>query len=65
MIGTTQNSTTVDRKEVTTGGSSKEYDCKKCGYKHKARQCPAFNKPCMNCGLNGHFKVGCKSGKFG
>lgn len=41
----------------------KEYDCKKCGYKHGAKQCPAFNKKCLNCGFIGHFKIGCKKGK--
>lgn len=41
----------------------KEYDCKKCGYKHKARECPAFNKQCKSCGLIGYFKIGCKKGK--
>lgn len=43
--------------------NNNEYDCKKCGYRHKIRECPAFNKKCMNCGILGHFKVGCRNGK--
>lgn len=58
---------TMDRQTKTEDGAadrSKEYDCKKCGYKHKARECPAYNKQCMKCESIGHLKIGCKKGKF-
>jgi len=48
------------RTEEEVADRSKEYDCKKCEYKHKARECPAYHKQCMKCGMVGYFKIGCK-----
>lgn len=39
------------------------YDCKRCGTNHKCRQCPAFNKPCTKCNINGHFANMCRTKK--
>lgn len=38
---------------------NKEYDCKKCGRRHKPRECPAFGKLCSKCKKKNHFAVGC------
>ncbi|KAK9736335.1 hypothetical protein QE152_g12578 [Popillia japonica] len=40
--------------------NSENYKCKKCGMKHEARKCPAYNQICRNCKKKGHFVVGCK-----
>lgn len=37
-----------------------QYNCKKCGYKHRPRSCPAYGKNCANCGRPNHFKIGCR-----
>ena len=37
-----------------------DYDCKKCGTRHKARSCPAYGKSCNKCGKLNHFSVGCQ-----
>ncbi|KAJ8707826.1 hypothetical protein PYW07_011503 [Mythimna separata] len=39
------------------------YDCKRCGTNHKSRECPAFNKPCTKCNINGHFANMCRTKK--
>lgn len=37
-----------------------EFNCKKCGYRHKPRQCPAFNKSCAKCKGPNHFAKMCQ-----
>ncbi|GFS50337.1 retrovirus-related Pol polyprotein from transposon 297 [Trichonephila clavipes] len=32
-----------------------QYNCKKCGRKHKPRECPAFGKICAKCKKKNHF----------
>ena len=45
----------------------KNYDhgssCNRCGYKHKPKQCPAYQKQCKKCGKYNHFAKVCRSGK--
>ena len=48
----------------TENNDNETYECKKCGYKHKARSCPAYDKICNNCGNYGHFVIGCKIKKY-
>ena len=36
------------------------YRCKKCNTVHEYAKCPAYGKTCKNCGMLGHFKIGCK-----
>ncbi|GFU55364.1 transposon Ty3-I Gag-Pol polyprotein [Nephila pilipes] len=38
---------------------SSQYECKKCGRKHKPRECPAFGKICTKCNKKNHFAVKC------
>lgn len=38
------------------------YNCKKCGKKHKPRECYAFGKMCGICKKMNHYAVGCKKG---
>lgn len=37
------------------------YSCKRCGSKHKPRQCPAFGKQCSYCKGTNHFAKQCFS----
>ncbi|XP_035226360.1 uncharacterized protein LOC118198719 [Stegodyphus dumicola] len=39
--------------------SALEYDCKKCGRRHKYRDCPAFGKTCAKCKVKNHFAARC------
>ncbi|CAL1296652.1 unnamed protein product [Larinioides sclopetarius] len=39
--------------------TSQEYECKKCGRKHKPRECPAFGKICTKCKKKNHFAAKC------
>ncbi|GFX56314.1 transposon Tf2-9 polyprotein [Trichonephila clavipes] len=36
-----------------------QYNCKKCGRKHKPRECPAFGKICAKCKKKNHFAAKC------
>ncbi|GFU83741.1 retrovirus-related Pol polyprotein from transposon 297 [Trichonephila clavipes] len=36
-----------------------QYNCKKCGQKHKPRECPAFWKICAECKKKNHFATKC------
>ncbi|XP_046477016.2 uncharacterized protein [Neodiprion pinetum] len=35
--------------------------CKRCGYRHQANRCPAFNKQCKACNGYNHFAQVCRS----
>lgn len=35
--------------------------CQRCGYSHRYKNCPAFDKECRQCGKKGHFAVKCKN----
>ena len=37
----------------------KEFDCKKCGTKHRYRNCPAFHVKCHSCKDFGHYERFC------
>ena len=37
--------------------------CDYCGYSHKPRQCPAYNKHCTFCNIRGHFSRVCRKAK--
>ncbi len=41
--------------------TDKTYQCKRCGTKHKYKDCPAFGKSCRKCGAKGHFASQCFS----
>lgn len=43
--------------------NNEKYQCKKCGMKHEARKCPAYNQVCRKCKKKGHFVVGCQEKK--
>ena len=49
-----------DKGEPQIGfGGSLKLGCKRCGYKHRIRNCPAFGKRCHKCNEKGHFKKMC------
>ena len=49
-----------DKEEPQIGfGGSLKLGCKRCGYKHRIRNCPAFGKRCHKCNEKGHFKKMC------
>lgn len=39
--------------------SSQEYECRKCGRKHRPRECPAYGKVCTKCNKRNHFAIRC------
>ncbi|GBM24162.1 Uncharacterized protein K02A2.6 [Araneus ventricosus] len=52
------NSVKRNRRQNQPKQSSQEYECKKCGRKHKPRECPAYGKMCAKCDKN-HFAAKC------
>ena len=42
-------------------GSSDFNKCRKCGWKHPPRKCPAYGQNCRWCGGKGHYAKYCKS----
>lgn len=52
------------RKDNDAGKKAEEdYECRKCGGKHKKAQCFAYGKVCYICGRAGHFSIGCFKNK--
>lgn len=40
--------------------SDPAFSCRRCRTMHKSRQCPAYNRKCLNCGMYNHFAVACR-----
>lgn len=63
----TNNNKYVKNKNVkgvykkSDSDKNNEYNCKKCGRKHKPRECFAFGKMCSICKKMNHFAIGCKN----
>ncbi|GBO09304.1 Retrovirus-related Pol polyprotein from transposon 17.6 [Araneus ventricosus] len=55
----TVNSVKRNRRQNQPKQSSQEYECKKCGRKHKPRECPAYGKVCTKCNKKNHFATKC------
>ncbi|GBN38205.1 Transposon Ty3-G Gag-Pol polyprotein [Araneus ventricosus] len=55
----TVNSVKRNRRQNQPKQPSQEYECKKCGRKHKPRECPAYGKMCTKCNKKNHFAVKC------
>ncbi|GBN53217.1 hypothetical protein AVEN_22342-1 [Araneus ventricosus] len=55
----TVNSVKRNRRQNQPKQSSQDYECKKCGRKHKPRECPAYGKVCTKCNKKNHFAVKC------
>ncbi|GBN90663.1 hypothetical protein AVEN_268019-1 [Araneus ventricosus] len=55
----TINSVKRNRSQNQPKQSSQEYECKKCGRKHKPHECPAYGKVCAKCNKKNHFVVKC------
>lgn len=51
----------VIKAQQKKSNNDQEYQCLKCGYKHKKKNCPAFGKQCVKCKKFNHFAVGCRS----
>ena len=47
-----------EEPQIRFGGSLK-LGCKRCRYKHRIRNCPAFGKRCHKCNEKGHFMKMC------
>ncbi|GFT25449.1 transposon Tf2-6 polyprotein [Nephila pilipes] len=47
------------KKNLNQPKKSSQYECKKCGRKHKPRECPAFRKICTKCNKKNLFAVKC------
>lgn len=37
----------------------RKFNCSRCGYRHSLRQCPAYQKTCLNCKESNHFAKMC------
>ncbi|GBO44778.1 hypothetical protein AVEN_129410-1 [Araneus ventricosus] len=55
----TVNSVKRNRRQNQPKQSLQEYECKKCGRKHKPRECPAYGKVCTKCNKKNHFAAKC------
>ncbi|GBN97669.1 hypothetical protein AVEN_89840-1 [Araneus ventricosus] len=55
----TVNSVKRNRRQNKPKESSQEYECKKCGRKHKPCECPAYGKVCTKCNKKTHFAAKC------
>ena len=42
---------------------NKTFNCRNCGTRHGARECPAYGKTCHNCQRQNHFQNMCRSRK--
>lgn len=51
------------RNKSVKNKQNEYFDCKRCGTNHKSRECPAFNKPCTKCNINGHVANMCRTKK--
>ena len=49
-----QNGSRLRREE-----SQGAFDCRRCGTKHKPKNCPAFRFKCTNCDYRGHYTKNC------
>lgn len=52
--------TSNKQKESRPMTKDEEYQCGRCGTRHKVRKCPAYQKECFNCKGRGHFTKMCK-----
>ncbi|GBN46467.1 hypothetical protein AVEN_275117-1 [Araneus ventricosus] len=55
----TVNSAKRNRRQNKPKESSQEYECRKCGRKHKPCECPAYGKVCTKCNKKTHFAATC------
>ncbi|GBM22156.1 hypothetical protein AVEN_190815-1 [Araneus ventricosus] len=55
----TVNSVKRNRSQNRPKQLSQEYECKKCGRKHKPHERPAYGKVCAKCNKKNHFAVKC------
>lgn len=52
------------KPRASTGSKpAAEFQCSRCGSKHKPRSCPAYGKECHKCHKDGHFSSMCRSSK--
>ncbi|GFV31885.1 transposon Tf2-6 polyprotein [Trichonephila clavipes] len=50
---------TINFVKENQNKSKPQYNCKKCGRKHKPRECPALGKICAKCQKKNHFAAKC------
>lgn len=58
-----QNSKKMNNAANSSSETVKQFSCKRCGYNHGPRQCPAYGKSCKSCGNKNHFAKMCKTKK--
>lgn len=51
---------TNEKGDADKQQSSEKRQCQRCGYTHRYKNCPAYNKECKKCGKKGHFIKMCK-----
>ena len=52
-----------EKDNPSSRSTSSKQPCKKCGYEHVPRRCPAYHKFCSLCHLKGHFAKCCLKSK--
>lgn len=49
------------KKERSETKSNAQFDCRRCGRRHAARNCAAYGETCRKCGKQNHFARMCRS----
>lgn len=55
-----QQNRSFSRKPLQPFRQPNSDSCNRCGTKHAPRRCPAFNRPCFYCNIEGHFQIMCQ-----
>lgn len=54
-----RNNNNSNARTNTNNGES--FNCRRCGYTHRARECPAYGKTCTKCSKPNHFSRACRA----
>ncbi|XP_044005925.1 uncharacterized protein K02A2.6-like [Aphidius gifuensis] len=56
----TERKQNTERSSSVSTNNENKFECKRCGYSHLPRKCPAYGKTCNKCKGNNHFFKVCK-----
>ncbi len=63
VVGAVTHKMKMLSQKATPRASTDTFSCKRCGSKHRPKQCPAFGKQCSKCKGMNHFAKQCFSKK--